>query len=134
MLINSKIVLTAKPLQPAKRPIQVSPKVSIQPKPLITTMPIAHAAAPLQTKTIIIQPLQTTVLPVVKPPPVTIQPAPPTGEKTSVTYSATLKKTKTYYKVLCNTIILCIHILIHFYLFICKGKLSQVELQCSVNS
>lgn len=92
MLINSKIVLTAKPLQPAKRPIQVSPKVSIQPKPLITTMPIAHAAAPLQTKTIIIQPLQTTVLPVVKPPPVTIQPAPPTGEKTSVTYNATLKK------------------------------------------
>ncbi|XDV41626.1 hypothetical protein PO909_010447 [Leuciscus waleckii] len=71
----------AKPLQPAKRPIQVSPKVSIQPKPLITTMPIAHAAAPLQTKTIIIQPLQTTVLPVVKPPPVTIQPAPPTGQQ-----------------------------------------------------
>uniref|UniRef100_A0A8C2L611 Activating transcription factor 6 n=1 Tax=Cyprinus carpio TaxID=7962 RepID=A0A8C2L611_CYPCA len=64
----------AKPLQPAKRLIQFSPKVSIQPKPLITTVPISHAAAPLQTKTIIIQPLQTTVLPVVKPPPVTIQP------------------------------------------------------------
>lgn len=94
MLINSKIVLTAKPLQPAKRPIQVSPKVSIQPKPLITTMPMAHAAAPLQTKTIIIQPLQTTVLPVVKPSPVTIQPAPPTGEKNSVTYFATLLKKK----------------------------------------
>uniref|UniRef100_A0A672P2Q8 Cyclic AMP-dependent transcription factor ATF-6 alpha-like n=1 Tax=Sinocyclocheilus grahami TaxID=75366 RepID=A0A672P2Q8_SINGR len=71
----------AKPLQPAKRPIQYSPKVSIQPKPLITAVPISHAAAPLQTKTIIIQPLQTTVLPVVKPPPVTIQPAPPTGQR-----------------------------------------------------
>nr|AKZ87017.1 activating transcription factor 6 protein [Ctenopharyngodon idella] len=71
----------AKPLQPAKRPIQVSPKVSIQPKPLITTVPITHATAPLQTKTIIIQPLQTTVLPVVKPSPVTIQPAPPTGQQ-----------------------------------------------------
>ncbi|XP_067273790.1 cyclic AMP-dependent transcription factor ATF-6 alpha [Pseudorasbora parva] len=71
----------AKPVQPAKRPIQVSPKVSIQPKPLITTVPITHATAPLQTKTIIIQPLQTTVLPVVKHPPVTIQPAPPTGQQ-----------------------------------------------------
>ncbi|XP_026146657.1 cyclic AMP-dependent transcription factor ATF-6 alpha [Carassius auratus] len=72
----------AKPLQPAKRPIQFSPKVSIQPKPLITTVPISHAAAPhLQTKTIIIQPLRTTVLPVVKPPPVTIQQAPPTGQR-----------------------------------------------------
>ncbi|XP_058611790.1 cyclic AMP-dependent transcription factor ATF-6 alpha isoform X2 [Onychostoma macrolepis] len=71
----------AKPLQPAKRPIQFSPKVSIQPKPLITAVPISHAAAPLQTKTIIIQPLQTTVLPVVKPSPVTIQPAPPTGQR-----------------------------------------------------
>uniref|UniRef100_A0A673K1E0 Cyclic AMP-dependent transcription factor ATF-6 alpha-like n=1 Tax=Sinocyclocheilus rhinocerous TaxID=307959 RepID=A0A673K1E0_9TELE len=72
---------TTKPLQPAKRLIQFSPKVSIQPKPLITTVPISHAAAPLQTKTIIIQPLQTTVLPVVKPSPVTIQPAPPTGQR-----------------------------------------------------
>lgn len=71
----------AKLLQAAKRPIQFSPKVSIQPKPLITAVPISHAAAPLQTKTIIIQPLQTTVLPVVKPPPVTIQPAPPTGRR-----------------------------------------------------
>uniref|UniRef100_A0A8C2HEU6 Activating transcription factor 6 n=1 Tax=Cyprinus carpio TaxID=7962 RepID=A0A8C2HEU6_CYPCA len=71
----------AKPLQPAKRPIQFSPKVSIQPKPLITAVPISHAAAPLQTKTIIIQPLRTTVLPVVKPPPVTIQRAPPTGQR-----------------------------------------------------
>uniref|UniRef100_A0A673MZY3 Cyclic AMP-dependent transcription factor ATF-6 alpha-like n=1 Tax=Sinocyclocheilus rhinocerous TaxID=307959 RepID=A0A673MZY3_9TELE len=76
-----QFVHTAKPLQPAKRPIQYSPKVSIQPKPLITAVPISHAAAPLQTKTIIIQPLQTTVLPVVKPPPVTIQPAPPTGQR-----------------------------------------------------
>uniref|UniRef100_A0A9J7Y8X9 Activating transcription factor 6 n=1 Tax=Cyprinus carpio carpio TaxID=630221 RepID=A0A9J7Y8X9_CYPCA len=72
---------TTKPLQPAKRPIQFSPKVSIQPKPLITAVPISHAAAPLQTKTIIIQPLRTTVLPVVKPPPVTIQRAPPTGQR-----------------------------------------------------
>lgn len=69
----------AKPLQPAKRPIQVCPKVSIQPKPIITAVPISRPAAPLQTK-IIIQPLQATVLPVVKPPPVTIQPAPPTGQ------------------------------------------------------
>uniref|UniRef100_A0A671P0S1 Cyclic AMP-dependent transcription factor ATF-6 alpha-like n=1 Tax=Sinocyclocheilus anshuiensis TaxID=1608454 RepID=A0A671P0S1_9TELE len=71
----------AKPLQPAKRLIQFSSKVSIQPKPLITTVPISHAAAPLQNKTIIIQPFQTTVLPVVKSPPVTIQPAPPTGQR-----------------------------------------------------
>ncbi|XP_051951291.1 cyclic AMP-dependent transcription factor ATF-6 alpha-like [Xyrauchen texanus] len=70
----------AKLVQPAKRPIQMSPKVSIQPKPLITAVPISRAAAPLQTKTIIIQPLQTTVLPVVKPPPVTIQPTPPAGQ------------------------------------------------------
>ncbi|TRY98886.1 hypothetical protein DNTS_026547 [Danionella cerebrum] len=71
----------AKPLQPAKRHIQVCPKVSIQPKPLITTVPFPHAAAPLQTKTIIIQPLHTSVLPLVKPPPVTIQPAPPAGQR-----------------------------------------------------
>ncbi|XP_073709329.1 cyclic AMP-dependent transcription factor ATF-6 alpha isoform X3 [Garra rufa] len=71
----------AKPLQPAKRPIQFSPKISIQPKPLITAVPISHTATPLQTKTIIIQPFQTTVLPVVKPSPVTIQPAPPTGQR-----------------------------------------------------
>lgn len=71
---------TAKPAQQVKRPIQFSPKVSIQPKPLITAVPLAHAAAPLQTKTIIIQPLQTTVLPVVKPAPINIQPAPPPGQ------------------------------------------------------
>uniref|UniRef100_A0A8B9JMV1 Activating transcription factor 6 n=1 Tax=Astyanax mexicanus TaxID=7994 RepID=A0A8B9JMV1_ASTMX len=69
----------AKPLQLAKRPIHLSPKVSIQPKPIITAVPITQATAPLQAKTIIIQPLQTTIMPVVKPPPVTIQPAPPTG-------------------------------------------------------
>ncbi|XP_020788881.1 cyclic AMP-dependent transcription factor ATF-6 alpha isoform X2 [Boleophthalmus pectinirostris] len=68
-----------KPSQPLKRPIQFGPKVSIKPKPLITAVPLAHAAAPLQAKTIIIQPLQTTVLPVVKQTPVSIQPAPPPG-------------------------------------------------------
>lgn len=72
-------VTRAKPAQPAKRPIQIGPKISIQPKPVITAVPLAQAAAPLQTKTIIIQPLQTTVLPVVKQAPVTIQPAPPAG-------------------------------------------------------
>ncbi|XP_039985169.1 cyclic AMP-dependent transcription factor ATF-6 alpha isoform X2 [Xiphias gladius] len=65
--------------QPIKRPIQIGPKVSIQPKPLITAVQLAPAAAPLQAKTIIIQPLQTTVLPVVKPAQVNIQPAPPPG-------------------------------------------------------
>ncbi|XP_040896726.1 cyclic AMP-dependent transcription factor ATF-6 alpha [Toxotes jaculatrix] len=69
----------AKPAQPIKRPIQIGPKVSIQPKPLITAVQLAPAAAPLQAKTIIIQPLQNTVLPVVKPAPVSIQPAPPPG-------------------------------------------------------
>lgn len=69
----------AKPAQPIKKPIQIGPKVSIQPKPLITAVPLAQAAAPLQAKTIIIQPLQTTVLPVVKPAPVSIKPAPPAG-------------------------------------------------------
>ncbi|XP_070688680.1 cyclic AMP-dependent transcription factor ATF-6 alpha [Pempheris klunzingeri] len=69
----------AKQAQPIKRPIQIGPKVCIQPKPLITAVPLAHAAAPLQAKTIIIQPMQTTVLPVVKPSPVNIQPAPPPG-------------------------------------------------------
>lgn len=68
-----------KPSHPVKRPIQFGPKVSIQPKPVITALPLAHATAPLQAKTIIIQPLQTTVLPVVKPAPVCIQPAPPAG-------------------------------------------------------
>ncbi|XP_013858408.1 cyclic AMP-dependent transcription factor ATF-6 alpha [Austrofundulus limnaeus] len=70
----------AKQAQPVKRQIQIGPKFSIQPKPLITAVPLAPAAAAsLQTKTIILQPLQTTVLPVVKPAPVTIQPAPPAG-------------------------------------------------------
>ncbi|XP_035767786.1 cyclic AMP-dependent transcription factor ATF-6 alpha [Neolamprologus brichardi] len=70
-------VVRAKPVQPVKKPIQIGPKVSIQPKPLITAVPLAQAAAPMQAKTIIIQPLQTTVLPVVKPAPVNIKPAPP---------------------------------------------------------
>ncbi|XP_034566638.1 cyclic AMP-dependent transcription factor ATF-6 alpha [Notolabrus celidotus] len=69
----------AKQAQPTKRQIQIGPKVSIQPKPLITAVPLAHAAAPLQAKTIIIQPLQTTALPLVKPTPINIQPAPPAG-------------------------------------------------------
>ncbi|XP_003974164.2 cyclic AMP-dependent transcription factor ATF-6 alpha [Takifugu rubripes] len=69
----------AKQTLPVKRPIQIGPKVSIQPKPLITAVPLTHAQAPLQAKTIIIQPLQTAVLPVVKPAPINIQPAPPTG-------------------------------------------------------
>lgn len=69
----------AKPVLLAKRPIHLSPKVSIQPKPIITAVPIPQATAPLQAKTIIIQPLQTTIMPVVKPSPVTIHPAPPTG-------------------------------------------------------
>uniref|UniRef100_A0A8C7JB17 Activating transcription factor 6 n=1 Tax=Oncorhynchus kisutch TaxID=8019 RepID=A0A8C7JB17_ONCKI len=62
-----------------KRPIQLTPKVSIQPRPVVTAVP-QHAAGPLQT--IIIQPLQTTLVPhpaVVKPAPVSIQPAPPIG-------------------------------------------------------
>ncbi|XP_029356553.1 cyclic AMP-dependent transcription factor ATF-6 alpha [Echeneis naucrates] len=67
----------AKSAQQIKRPIQIGPKVSIQPKPLIAALPLAPAAAPIQTKTIIIQPLP--VLPVVKPSPVSIQPAPPPG-------------------------------------------------------
>ncbi|KAG7230833.1 hypothetical protein INR49_019647 [Caranx melampygus] len=76
---RTNLTTRAKPAQPIKRPIQIGPKVSIQPKPLITAVPLAPAAAPLQAKTIIIQPLQTTVLPVVKPSPVNIQPAPPPG-------------------------------------------------------
>ncbi|KAJ8376122.1 hypothetical protein SKAU_G00067020 [Synaphobranchus kaupii] len=66
----------AKSSQPLKRPIQLTPKVSIQPKPVITAVPIPHSTAPLQAKTIIIQTLQS-VLPGAKPPPVSIQPAPP---------------------------------------------------------
>uniref|UniRef100_A0A8C2ZDD9 Activating transcription factor 6 n=1 Tax=Cyclopterus lumpus TaxID=8103 RepID=A0A8C2ZDD9_CYCLU len=61
---------------PIKRPIPIGPKISIQPKPLITAVPLA---APLQAKTIIIQPLQTAVLPLVKQIPINIQPAPPPG-------------------------------------------------------
>ncbi|XP_061681877.1 cyclic AMP-dependent transcription factor ATF-6 alpha [Syngnathoides biaculeatus] len=68
----------AKPGQLSNRPIQMSAKVSIQPKPVIAAVPLAHAAAPLQPKTIIIQPLQTTMLPVVKAP-ISIQPAPSPG-------------------------------------------------------
>ncbi|CAG5861545.1 unnamed protein product [Menidia menidia] len=74
-------VTRAKPGQTTKRPIQTGKRVSIQPKPLITTIPLAPAAAaPLQAKTIIIQPVQTTVLPMVRPAPVNIQPAPPLGQ------------------------------------------------------
>uniref|UniRef100_A0AAY4CPS5 BZIP domain-containing protein n=1 Tax=Denticeps clupeoides TaxID=299321 RepID=A0AAY4CPS5_9TELE len=58
----------AKPTQPAKRPVRVTPKLSIQPKPVITALPLAP-------KTIIIQPIHR-ALPV-KPPPITIHPAPP---------------------------------------------------------
>lgn len=68
-----------KPAQPVKMPIQLTPKVSIQPRPVVTAV-AQHAAGPLQT--IIIQPLQTTLVPhpaVVKPAPVSIQPAPPIG-------------------------------------------------------
>ncbi|KAF5890765.1 cyclic AMP-dependent transcription factor ATF-6 alpha, partial [Clarias magur] len=67
--------------KPVSRPIHLSPKVSIQPKPLITALPITQTAA-LQTKTIIIQPVQATIVPVVKPAPVTIQPAPTAGHPT----------------------------------------------------
>lgn len=72
---------SAKLTQPVRRPIQLSPKVSIQPKPVITAVPLAHATASLQANTIIIQPLQTSVLPVVKPAPISIQPAPPPGQR-----------------------------------------------------
>uniref|UniRef100_A0A3P9P2Q9 Activating transcription factor 6 n=1 Tax=Poecilia reticulata TaxID=8081 RepID=A0A3P9P2Q9_POERE len=77
-----KAAMRTKPAQPAKRPIQMGSQISIQPRPLIAAMPLAPAAtaAPLQPKTIIIQPLQTTVLPVVKPSPISIQPAPPPGQ------------------------------------------------------
>lgn len=85
--------ISAKPAQPVKRPIQLGPKVSIQPKPMITAVPLAHAAAPLQAKTIIIQPLQTTVMPVVKPAPVSIQPAPPPGQRAHCTLCPSLHYT-----------------------------------------
>lgn len=71
---------TIRAAQPVKRPIQVSPRVSIQPKPLLTAVPLAHTAAPIQAKTIIIQTLPTAVLPaLVKPAPINIQPAPTAG-------------------------------------------------------
>lgn len=78
----------AKQAQSIKRPIQIGPKVSIQPKPLIAALPLAHAPAPLQAKAIIIQPLQTTVLPVVKPAPINIQPAPPPGQSSHCSTNA----------------------------------------------
>lgn len=84
-----------KQAQPAKRPIQSAPKISIQPKPLITAVPLAHAAAPLQAKTIIIQPLQTTMLPVVKPVPVSIQPAPPAGHPIMLSQSSQVLQIQT---------------------------------------
>lgn len=80
----------AKQAQPIKRPLQIGPKVSIQPKPLIAAVPLARAAAPLQAKTIIIQPVQTTVLPIVKPAPISIQPAPPTGQFSQLHHFGTL--------------------------------------------
>lgn len=67
--------------KPVPRPIHLSPTVSIQPKPLITALPLAQTAASLMTKTIILQPVQATIVPVVKPAPVTIQPAPPAGQE-----------------------------------------------------
>lgn len=81
VLVLCKLVSFFLTVKPVSRPIHLSPKVSIQPKPLITALPIARAAAALQTKTIIIQPVQTTIVPVVKPAPVTIQPAPPAGQE-----------------------------------------------------
>uniref|UniRef100_A0A146P5R9 Cyclic AMP-dependent transcription factor ATF-6 alpha n=1 Tax=Fundulus heteroclitus TaxID=8078 RepID=A0A146P5R9_FUNHE len=94
----------AKPAQPAKRPIQIGPKVSIQPKPLIAAMPLGPAAAPLQAKTIIIQPLQTTVLPVVKPAPVNIQPAPPPGHPIVLSQPSQLLQIQTPQAVSANVV------------------------------
>ncbi|XP_061635236.1 cyclic AMP-dependent transcription factor ATF-6 alpha isoform X3 [Phyllopteryx taeniolatus] len=76
---NHRTVCHSKPAQSSNRRIQMSAKVSIQPKPVIAAVALAHAAAPLQPKTIIIQPLQTTMLPVVKAP-ISIQPAPSPGQ------------------------------------------------------
>nr|XP_061790477.1 cyclic AMP-dependent transcription factor ATF-6 alpha-like [Nerophis lumbriciformis] len=64
----------------SNRPIQLSAKVSIQPKPVIAAVPLTHTPARLPPKTIIIQPLQTTMLPVVKAAPISIQPAPSPGQ------------------------------------------------------
>ncbi|KAK1164035.1 cyclic AMP-dependent transcription factor ATF-6 alpha-like [Acipenser oxyrinchus oxyrinchus] len=63
---------------PPKRPIQLKPKISIQPKPVITAVPFAQNTGTIPAKTILIQPLQT-VLPVSKKQPVNIQPALPCG-------------------------------------------------------
>ncbi|XP_077462620.1 cyclic AMP-dependent transcription factor ATF-6 alpha [Stigmatopora argus] len=70
----------AKPVPSGNRPIQLSAKVSIQPKPVITAVPWTNTPARLTPKTIIIQPLQTTVVPVVKTAPISIQPAPSPGQ------------------------------------------------------
>ncbi|XP_058887702.1 cyclic AMP-dependent transcription factor ATF-6 alpha-like [Acipenser ruthenus] len=64
---------------PPKRPIQLTPKISIQPKPVVTAVPFSHNIGTIPAKTILIQPLQT-VLPVLKQQPVTIQPALPGGQ------------------------------------------------------
>ncbi|XP_037554059.1 cyclic AMP-dependent transcription factor ATF-6 alpha isoform X2 [Nematolebias whitei] len=87
----------AKQAQHVKRPIQIGPKFSIQPKPLITAVPLAPAAAAsLQAKTIILQPLQTTVLPVVKPARVTIQRAPPAGRPVMLSQPSPLLQIQTH--------------------------------------
>ncbi|TSW21791.1 Cyclic AMP-dependent transcription factor ATF-6 alpha [Bagarius yarrelli] len=77
-------------VKPAMRPVHLSPKVSIQPKPLITALPIAPPAAALHTKTIIIQPVQTAALPLLKPTHVSIQPAPSAGHPTLLSQSTSL--------------------------------------------
>ncbi|XP_027882428.1 cyclic AMP-dependent transcription factor ATF-6 alpha isoform X2 [Xiphophorus couchianus] len=96
----------AKPAQPAKRPIQMSSQISIQPRPLIAAMPLAPAAtaASLQPKTIIIQPLQTTVLPVVKPAPISIQPAPPPGHPIVLSQASQLLHIQTPQAVSANVV------------------------------
>ncbi|XP_007558775.1 cyclic AMP-dependent transcription factor ATF-6 alpha isoform X2 [Poecilia formosa] len=96
----------AKPAQPAKRPIQMGSQISIQPRPLIAAMPLAPAAtaAPLQPKTIIIQPLQTTVLPVVKPSPISIQPAPPPGHPIVLSQASQLLHIQTPQAVAANVV------------------------------
>ncbi|XP_036410550.1 cyclic AMP-dependent transcription factor ATF-6 alpha-like [Megalops cyprinoides] len=67
----------AKSSHHSRRLIQATPKVSIQPKPVIT-VPMLHSTVPFQPKTIFISPLQTG-LPVANPAPVTTHPAPPAG-------------------------------------------------------
>ncbi|XP_061098254.1 cyclic AMP-dependent transcription factor ATF-6 alpha-like [Conger conger] len=64
----------AKSVHPPRRIINPTPKVSIQPKPVVpNSVPV-----PLQTKTIIIQPL-CTALPMVRSSPVSLYSAPPAG-------------------------------------------------------